>query len=158
MAAISTTIAAIGVAASVAGTATAYVGAQKQADAAEEAEKLRKRQMDLEADRQRRQIARQAAVARGQALSNATVQGAGAGSGAQGGMSGIVGEGALATRDVTTNQQIGAGIFNANAQYAQAGSMVAAGQGLSSLGGSLVKNSGTIGQIGAYYSGGRLRQ
>lgn len=168
MAVLSTIIAAIGVAAAVAGVgATIYASqqqasAQKKAIAAQQqAEAARKRAMELDAQRQRRQQIREAQVKRYQALAIANAQGAQGGSGIEGAYGQISGQSGTNILGINQNEELGGRIFDANAakgqadmQYASAGGIAGAGAGLSSLGGALVKNSGTIGQIGTYFSGG----
>lgn len=150
MAALSTIIAGVGLAIGAAGAVTSVAGAQQQAQAAKRAERLRERQMELEAMRQRRAALRAALRARSVGLVNATAQGAGSGSGIQGGYGQIGGD--LGNNMVGINQatQIGAGIFEANRQGADGASLAAFGSGLSSLGGSLVSNADTLGRLGTY--------
>ena len=61
------------------------IGAMKQAKASAKAEKLRERQMRLEAMRKKRELIREGQVARAEALSNATAQGAASSTGLFGG-------------------------------------------------------------------------
>jgi hypothetical protein len=142
-----------GLALQAAGTAVQMDAAKKQTDASVRAERLRERQMNLESMRQRRQAVRNAIKARSVALSSATSQGAtGTGSsGIAGGLGQIASQGADNVRSVNNAQEIGKGIFDANADYATAGGQMAMGQGLSSLGGALVNNAGQIGQIGTFF-------
>jgi len=154
----------IGLAVSVAGMAMGYAGAQKQAKAQKqaiaaqrEAEQARKRQMDLEAQRKRRDQVRQMQIARAQAVNNATNQGARSSSSLQGGLAAITAQGNQNILAIDQNQIIGGQIFDANmkASYAyeraaDGGSMMAMGQGISSLGGMLTRNAGTIGRIGGW--------
>lgn len=110
------------------------IGSMKQAKASAKAEKLRERQMRLEAMRKRRELIREGQVARAEALSNATSQGAASSTGLFGGYGQITG---TTNRNVlATNQdeEISGKIFKANRQYASAGGLVAIGQGISSFG------------------------
>jgi len=164
MAAVSTIIAAIGIAASVAGTAVAYKGQQQQAKAQKQliaaqqvAEDSRKQQMNLDATRKKREIVRQAQLARAAAVATANAQGAGDSSALGGAIGGIEGQTGVNLAGVNQNQQLGNQIFDANAMAGRAraseadgGGMVATGSGISSLGGALIKNSGTIARIGGY--------
>lgn len=155
MAAISTIIAGIGLAAGLAGTAVQVAGAGAASRASARAEKLREKQMNLESARQKRQIMRSALRARASALNSATAQGATGGSGLQGGY-GQIGQGAGDNLlGVNNAQEIGAGIFKANIDSAGAQSLVAFGGGLSSLGGSLIDNSSTLGNITRYLTGNK---
>jgi len=119
---------------SVIGGVISAVGAMKQAKASAKAEKLRSRMMQLEAMRKRRELIREGVVARAQATSNAVAQGAGEGSGLKGGIAQITNQqnrNVLASRQ---DEELGKGVFKANAAYAKAGGMISIGQGISSLG------------------------
>lgn len=150
MAAVSTIIAGVGLAIGAAGAGVQYSASQKQAAAMEKGEELRKKQMNLDAQRRTRQVIREGLIARSQALTNATAQGAEAGSGLQGGYAGIQSNTLYNASGIEQNRQIGSQIFDANKQYAQAGSQMALGQGISSLGGAMVQNSQTLGRIYTY--------
>jgi len=164
MTALSTIIAGIGVGISAAATAGQFhasaqqAGAQKQAIAAQqEAERQRQIAMNLDAARKQREISRQAQVARAQALATTTSQGASQGSGLEGAYGAISGQSGVNQTGVTKNLEIGNNIFAANAAVgaarsaeADAGAEASLFGGISSLGGSLVKNSGTLGKIGEY--------
>lgn len=169
MAAVSTLVAAAGVAVAGYGMYESYQGAQdnnaaQQAAIAaqQEAERLRKQQMDLDANRRRREILRQSTAARSASLAQTTAQGAaneGGSSlpGAFGSLSGRLGVNLLG---VNQNQEIGTGIFSAHqaqltaySQAADAQSRMAFGQGLTSLGGALINNAGPIGRVGSFIGG-----
>lgn len=109
-------------------------GQFKQAKAAQDAEKARKRQMNLEATRRKREIIREGVRARATALSNASAQGAAEGSGLQGGYGQVAGATNRALLATNQDQQLGNRVFKANAQYAKAGTLSAIGQGISSIG------------------------
>ena len=119
---------------SVIGGVVSAIGSMKQAKASAKAEKLRERMMSLEAIRKRREIVREGVVARAQATSNAVAQGAGEGSGLQGGIAQITGRQNRNIVTSTQDEEIGHKVFKANRQYAKAGGMIALGQGISSLG------------------------
>ncbi len=135
------------------GTAMQYKGARDAAEASEKAEALRQTQMGLESARNRRQIIRQAVVARGDALTAATAQGASGGSGLQGGLAQIGAEANTAGVATNQNQALGNQMFTANRQLSRAQTLQSMGSGVSSLAGSLVKNQGAIGRVGAYAVG-----
>lgn len=137
------------------GTGAGIVGQFKQQAAAKKAEKLRERQMDLEAARSRRDIARKAIMARAESLAGATAQGAQFGSGLAGGQAQVTAQGAMDTLGVNQNQEIGKGIFAANRQMASAQTLSSFGQGLQGLGQNLQSNMELYGRLGAYYSYGR---
>ncbi len=82
------------------------------------------------------------------ALSNATTQGASAGSGLQGAMASIQGEGQTNIAGIQQQNALGNQVFAANKQARAAETRGNLGEGFSTLGGTLVKNSGTIGSIG----------
>ena len=119
---------------SVVGGVVSAIGAMKQAKASAKAEKLRMRMMQLEAMRKRREIVREGVIAKAQATSNASAQGAGEGSALAGGLAQVTNQtnrGILASYQ---DQTLGEKVFKANAQYAKAGGMISIGQGISSLG------------------------
>lgn len=155
MAALTTIIAGIGLAVGAAGTVAQVSAANKQADAAERAERLREKQMNLEAMRSRRAAIRNSLRARSLALTSATAQGAQFGSGLPGGFGQIGQQTGENITGINQGQEIGAGIFDANADYASAGALAAFGSGLSSLGGSLISNAGTISRIGTFFGSPR---
>ena len=113
------------------------IGASKQAKASEKAEKARQRMMQLEAMRKRREMIREATVARAQATSNATAQGAGEGSGLQGGIAQITSRQNRNVQASNQDEALGNKVFSANRDYAKAGSLIAFGGGISSLGNAL---------------------
>lgn len=129
------------------GTGISAYGAMQQAKGAKQAEALRMRQANLEAARTRRQTVRQAIIARSQALSAATAQGAEGGSGLQGGYGQIQGQAASNIQGVNQGQSIGYQMFQAN-------SMISSGQTLASIGGAvqgfgnfLAQNQQPIGRV-----------
>lgn len=141
---------AIGAAATAAGTVMSFAGQNKADKASKRAEKLRENQMNIESQRSRRQIIRQALVARSDALSNATAQGAAQGSGLAGGIAQIGGDAGRNITDVNQNQALGTSMFAANRQIAAGQTMASTGNGISSLGGTLIKNQDAIGRLGTY--------
>lgn len=144
----------LGTAASIVGTGMGVVGQFQQAKAQKKAEQLRERQMNLEAARSRREIARKAVVARSEALSTGVAQGAQFGSGVQGGMAQITGTAARDTLAVNQNQEIGKGIFDANYDSYRAGTLSSIGQGFQSIGQNMVQNRELYGRVGTYYGFG----
>jgi len=136
------------------GTGVQVAGQQQAAEAQEKAEKVREGAMNLDARRRQREIIRQAQVARATALSNATQQGAQGGSGLQGGYGQIAGEANTAATGVEQNRQLGADLFAANRDYAQAQSTTAFGSAVSSIGGQILQNRGAIQRVGQYTFGG----
>lgn len=157
MAAITSTIglaiAAAGVGVSVFSAASQAKYAKKSLAAQREAENLRRQQMNLDAVRRRREIARNAQVAQAQSLTTATNQGA-AGSGPEGALAGIAGQANTALAGSLQAQDLGNRIFDANEKgsYAQAGAAQAGmwgsiGGALGSLGQGMIKQHETIGNV-----------
>ena len=146
-------IAAIGLAVSAVGVGVSVYGQMKQQEAAEKAEALRKKQMELEAARRRREIAREAMRARAESLAAATAQGAAsAGSSALGGAYGqIAGRAGLSMQAVNQNQQIGAGIFDANRELATGETWTAFGNSATNFGGQIMANAEEIHNTGKSY-------
>jgi hypothetical protein len=115
-------------------------------------ETLRKQQMALDAERQRRDILRRTMLARAQGVNAA------AGQGVSQGDSSVIGGGAqsLATGDASTlgvnqNAEIGTKYGNAYAAYDSARGTMGMGSAIGSWGSGLVANSGTISRVGATY-------
>lgn len=143
----------IGVAASIGGTVMGVMGQKKAIAAQKRAEELRKKQMELDSARQRREIARRATVARAQAVSDATAQGAGQSSALQGGIAQVTGDRNRGTLAVNQNTDIGRSIFDANMQRFKGESMMATGQGISAFGGMIGQNQEMFGRVGSYFTG-----
>lgn len=140
-----TTIAAVGLGLAAVGTAVNIKGQQKAAAASKKAERLREKQMNLEAARRRREIVREAQLARSQALAAGVSQGADVGSsGVQGGFAQIAGRAGLSTLQVNQGQDIGAGLFDANADIASGESISSFGKSVQGFGGKLMANADTI--------------
>ncbi len=137
-----------------AGTAVSVKGQMGMAKAQQKGEKLREAQMNLDAKRQRREAIRQGIIARSQALFNANNQGAEGGSGLPGGYGQVSGETNRQVQAVSQNQQIGAGIFGANRDYYSQSSVAAFGQGMTSLGQTVLSNLGPLSRLGNYAAGG----
>lgn len=161
MAMFSAIIAAIGVAASIASVAVGMSSAKeakKQGELSRQAEETRKTQMNLDSMRKRREMIRNAQVAAAQSQAVAGAQGASESSSAQGALAGISGQAGVNTLGVTQNQELGNRLFDINAQKATSmanqQSMQSISSGLGSLGGMMMKNSGTIAQVGSYLTGG----
>lgn len=155
MAAFSSIVTGLALAATAVGTVTQVNAANQAAKASQRAERLRERQMELESNRQRRQIVRNMIRARAQALATTTAQGASGGS-ALGGAYGQIGQQAGENLvGVNQGQQIGAGIFQANRDIAGAEALAAFGGGISSLGGALFSNAESIGRIGQFLTSPR---
>ena len=158
-----TTIAAVGLAVSAVGVGASVYGSVQQGKAqskmAEEQKKqeaLRKQQMNLEAMRRKREIIRQSQMAQAKSLATATAQGGAESSGFAGALGTISGQAGGATLATNQNQEIGGAMFDSNARMAGlmgasagAGTIASAGNGLGSLGGALINQSGTISRVGS---------
>ncbi len=168
MPAVSSFIAVAAVGATAAGSYNQYSAAKKtskanQAIADQEAqqEAIRKRAAELDAKRRQLEIVRNQQRARSLALSSATNQGAAAGSGLQGGYGQIAGDTGTNLLGVTQNLGLSSQIFDSNAAISQqrrniAGysAQAAFGQGLSSLGGAVLNNLGTINSLSKGFGSG----
>lgn len=166
MPAISAIIGAIGLATSGASAIGGLIGSSKAsqaqgqaASAEEQIAQQQQQQLNLDAARQRRNIARQAIIARSTALSNATSQGAGFGasSGVQGGMAQATS--AELMGNLTSNQNLGIGnqIFGLQNQVYTAQSRASTDMGEASLfnsvgsfGAMLTNNATQLGKVGSY--------
>lgn len=146
-------LAAAGLGLAAAGTVAQIKGNKQQAQALQDAERLRQQQARLEALRQRRQLVRESLRARALATATAYGQGAGAGSGLQGGYAQISGATGRQTLALNQNEQIGNGIFEANARAGQGATLAATGAGLTSLGNSIISNLGTINRVFTFAQG-----
>lgn len=126
--------------------------AAQQAAYSKEAENARSQQMQLEAQRQKRQAVRQSLMARSMALTAGASQGAQYGSGVAGGMGEAVNTGAEYQQGTNSSTIIGGRIFDANRNYfdatANGEAAMSMWSGISSLGGVIAGNSDTIGRLG----------
>lgn len=143
--------AAIAVGTAVAGGVMQYQGQKQMIQAQQKAERLRERQMNLQAMRERRDVIRNAILARSTALATTTAQGAAApGSSALGGAYGqIGGDQGRQTLAINQNQQIGQGIFKANRQYFAGTQLQGTGSMIASVGAatsSALQNSSIAGK------------
>lgn len=148
MPAVTSIIAGVGLALGAAGTYVQYNAANAQTKALDKAEDARKQASNLDSLRRQRAVVREMQQQRALALSNATTQGASAGSGLQGAMANIQGEGQTNIAGIRQQNALGNQVFAANKQARAAETQGNLGEGFSTLGGTLVKNSGTIGSIG----------
>lgn len=163
--------------AAVAGAATSIAGSMKSSSAAgqqagysmdiaaqeQKQDQLRAQAMEISASRQQTEILRNNQRARALALSNATNQGAsyGSTSGLKGGMGQIEGQTNFNLTGLADNLTMGRQMFGLNANISQdrigiakAGGQLAQGQGLSSMGSSLMGAAGAAGRLGGGFGGG----
>lgn len=129
--------------------------ANQQAIAAQQqAEAIRRRAMEVDAERRRRQYIRESMIARATGLSNATNRGAGQSSAVPGIYGQIGGRTAFGITGLNDALATGAGLFGANMDLFQARSNASSaealgglGRGLTSLGGGIVSNYGAMDRI-----------
>lgn len=136
------------------GAYSSYQGQKAAAAASKKAEDARQRQMELDALMKQRKIIRDTQLARAKALSAATQQGAGEGSGLPGGYGQIQQTGGEDLNYLDQSRDIGRSIFDANRAYTEASSQAATGKGLFSFGVDLIQASPKLGQIGVDLFGG----
>lgn len=121
----------------------------------------KQQQMQLEASRMQLQQFRNIQRLRSQATAAAVNQGAQFGTGLQGGLAQIGSQGNENIRNINQNKEISTNIFNINndisgkkMQMADVQGDMATDQAWASLGGAMVKDAGTIGQLGQNAYGG----
>jgi hypothetical protein len=163
-------IAGAALAASAFGAYTSYQGAKEQAAAQQaqiaaeqQAEKIRMQAMRLDARRRRLEVVRTQQRTRANALAMGTAQGSSQGSGLQGAYGAIAGQSGVNLLGINQNAQLGENMFDANKMlsaarmdYAKAGETVALGQGISSIGNTLLSNLGTMSNIAGNFGGGAV--
>lgn len=123
------------------------------------AEALRKQAMDLDATRRRREVVRNQVYSMARAEATATNQGAEFGSVLPGAFGGISGRSGVNELGINQNQELGGAIFDTNMRVSQhyetaarAGGDASMAAGLGSLGGMLLNNYRTIGQVGSWFA------
>lgn len=153
MPALSAAIGIIGLVSAVGGGIMSYMGQQRAINAEKDANRLQQQQMNLDAARSRRNIARQAIIMRGQALSAATSQGAGYGqsSGIAGGLAGVSNQESSAQLGLNQNTMNANSLFAARNDMFSGESQAATGNAISSFGGMLMNNAQMFGKVGSYY-------
>jgi hypothetical protein len=147
MAAVSTIIAGIGLGLAAGGSALQYKASQEAKVQGEENKKVneeKQKMMELDATRRKREMIRQSIASRSASLATATAQGSAEGSGLQGAYGQIAGRLGVNTAGVDQNLESGRAIFASNQRSQDSmirqNELNATGQGLSSVGGALVKN------------------
>lgn len=124
----------------------------EQTSASKRAENAREQQMQLDAQRRRRQAVREAIMARSMSLSAGVTQGAQYGTGVAGGMAGAINQGLENQQGINSGEILGSRIFQANRDYFDATqrgqSGMAFGQGISAIGGAITSNAGALGRLG----------
>lgn len=161
MAAISAAIAGIGLGLSAFGAVSQRSAAKEQSAIQQqmirqeqEQEENRKKAMELDARRRQMEIIRQSQRVRAMGLTAANAQGAAFGSGLQGGYGQASGQTGVNLLGVQQNLQLGETSFDINSQISQSRIQLAQAQGayasagaLTSLGGTILHNASTFGNI-----------
>lgn len=132
-----------GLALSALGTGLSVYSNLQASRASERAERLRNRQANLEATRQRRRAIRESVIAQAASESTATAQGAQFSSSAMAGQQQIASERGTNMQTLNQSSQITSGIFGANADVARARGLGALGQGANAFGGFLTDFEGS---------------
>jgi hypothetical protein len=157
MAALSTALVAVGTAAAIGGSVMQYQATQEAQDAQKVQNTIRQDAMRNDANRRRREIMRQSALARATTISTATNQGAAApgGSAVPGAYGQITGMELRDLNAANTAETQGNQMFALNNQVDSAyrgaalgGTMSSIGGGISSLGGSLQATGRTFNSVG----------
>lgn len=146
------------------GSLAGVAGSFLQYSASQKAERARERQMELESQRQKREIIRQAQVARAGATAAAYNQGAQNSSALAGGLSSVTGSAGRNTEAVSQDTELGHRVFAANREASFGGFLSNLGGGISSLGGAVASNAGTITRFaegsgfGSFFNSGPKRK
>lgn len=152
---------AVGLGLSIAGTFMQVNAANKAAQVQKQIlgeqqnqESIKQQSMQLDARRRQREMIRQGIIAKAQALTVGTSQGAAFGSGLQGAYGQIAGQTNWSMAGVDSAVAFGNQMFQSNKNIfgmrqseADAGSQAALGQGISSLGGKVAGSSKALGNI-----------
>lgn len=140
----------IGSALSIAGPVSQAYGALAQQGASREQEAIRRKQAQMEANRERRRIIREAAIRRGQAIN---IQAASAGeinpmsSIGTAIEAGTTQFGANRVADVNVNENLGMRMFDAQAAESRARGFTSAGQGIQNFGNTILNNNVTLAKL-----------
>lgn len=125
---------------------------EQQANISKQADNIRNQQMMLDASRRKRAAIRSGLVARATAITNASNQGAGSGSGVLGGSGAAVGNALDTMSDINSASILGNRMFANNERMFAATSngqfWQGLGEGISSIGGAVLGNAGTITSLG----------
>lgn len=138
------TIAAVGLAIGAVGAGLQYDAQQDITKAAKRGEALRKKQLELDATRQRRKEVRNMLLERGRITNAAASQGALGSSGQIGGAGSAESTAASNINEIDKSQEIGSGIFDTNAAQASARGRAALGGAVSGFGSSVQSNAAPI--------------
>jgi hypothetical protein len=147
-----TTLAMVGLGLAAAGTGANVYGQTKQAAASKQAERIRQRQMRVQADRERRQAIREGMQARAMANTNLSNQGGAFGS-AQGGLSQVVSNAGQRVSDTNVNQNLGEALFRANDKLSQGKMISGIGSSVAALGTQMIGSADQINRVFAGANG-----
>lgn len=143
---VTTTIAMVGLGLAAAGTAVNVVGQQQAGQASRKAEQIRKRQMRVQADRERRQAIREGMQARAAANTNITQGGAQFGS-AVGGLSQVTSNAGQRVSDTNIQQGMGEALFRANDKMSQGKMISGIGSSIAGLGTTMIGSAEGLNRI-----------
>jgi len=146
---IATTAAVVGTGLSVKGAIDSSNSQKKASRASAAQEQLRKEQLQLDSARQRRQVARTAAVSRANALAAGVATGAQDSSRAEGVQSSLTSQEGEQTSVISQAENLGFSIFNLNQQITEARSDAATSGAIQNAGLLAVQNAQTIGNVGS---------
>lgn len=134
---------------SIIGGVLGFMGQNKQAKAMKKAEKLRTRQMQLEAERRRRDSIRQGMIQRAQVVAAGAATGVSPGdSSVQTGSASATSQGGRGALAANQDLSLGEGISKQNQKFISGGQLASLGQGISSLGGAITSAGPTLARIG----------
>lgn len=137
----------VGLALSAVGVGVSAYSAVQSAEASQDAERARKQQMQLDANRRRRESIRESMLAQGQALNAAAAQGASEGSAVKGATAAISGNAAESIVNTNQNVALGNQIYDANGRRAGWEGIGSIGQGVQSWGSMITNNSDKIAKL-----------
>lgn len=137
----------IGLALSAVGVGVSAYSAYQAADASQDAEKARKQQMTLDAQRRRREAVRESLLAQGQAINAAAAQGASEGSAVKGAVAAISGNAAESIVNTNQNVALGNQIYDANGRRAGWEGIGSVGSGLQGWGSMIMNNADKISKL-----------
>ena len=136
---------------SVIGSVLGFVGGFMQANAAKKAEKARKRQMQLEASRRRRDAIRQGMIQRAQVVAAGAATGVSpSDSSVQVGAASATSQAGRGVLAANQDERLGLKVSRANQQFQRGGMIAGIGEGLSSLGGAVTRAGPTLARIGNF--------
>ena len=140
-------IALFGTLAAVGGATASAVGTYKSVQASEESEALRKQQLKADQYYRQAEIRRKAQLATATSLVNATNQGAGQGSGLDGGQAQIAQTLGRDSSQLYESGQIGLGLFSSQADEASWKGVASTGAGFYNLGKDVLASAPVAGQL-----------